>query len=637
MLSVVGADLPTYDPTFKLTSGQFSQLPEANEGQSLPVCFNGAEARSILLNRTFESDSSGSNYERFDFGIASTLHLPSNKNFTYSTSTPRPMFTDYRGDWGDVTSGNISGPGPTTTSFFSVATWGSSFPAAIGLSEELLEMGFSFANIDSLLNVQENNKILTHVAFRVTANLNGAGPAFDPGQHKWIVKVYQMLPGGIVGPVVAQAEVLKADYADHFTIPNNLVYKTITATLDKPVVMTRSGDFFIGISQTFETIAADAPYETQRTITLVQSRLIGTASAYYRQVFAMNKRQGEVWAAFDDSVVQIVPSLSFIGAAFDLENVAPVSPLVGIAPGYLQLKIYSYQAPESSAPDMSQIAPPVFSLTALDGNNYLGNGFSAPVTLAPDIIKIFDSTVDVSTFAPKTNSAAIRARLDAGSVRQFLMEVLRSAACKLIPLSTGVLACWPYRTNASPSLMITEDDCILSGFSLSGQDELINSAKIFFDRREERGGFLAYREFKDVGSIAKFGEKQLEDGEFGFSLSEGSNITRIITELFTRFSAPLMRVSISVPFWRSDFRALKLMDWISINHVDVPSIGGSRISDSENPITTNGIDLGIDINLGASLRKAKTITCQIVGLVPNWQNDEASLEMTLEVRRNGNW
>lgn len=98
-----------------------------------------------------------------------------------------------------------------------------------------------------------------------------------------------------------------------------------------------------------------------------------------------------------------------------------------------------------------------------------------------------------------------------------------------------------------------------------------------------------------------------------------------------------MRVSISVPFWRSDFRALKLMDWISINHVDVPSIGGSRISDSENPITTNGIDLGIDINLGASLRKAKTITCQIVGLVPNWQNDEASLEMTLEVRRNGNW
>lgn len=633
VMQVEGSDLPTFDPLFRLDKSIFPQLEDGSSGQTLPACYNGAEAQGVFI-REYDETVSGSTYQVVEYALASALTRAGGAHiFNYSDSLPRPKFKDYKEDWGDCTDGNLYSGGPTTTSFFSTNTWGSDLFC-------LSELGMSFGNIDSTLNAQDNNKIVTHVNIKPFPLMDAGGPPFEPGDHKWFVKVYQLFPGGVVGPVVAQGEVLKSLYASHFIPANNGVTINVLVPLDKPVVMTNPAQFFFSVGQTSEQISADAPWTGQRTSTFIQARTISSASSYYRQVFSMELTDNQGWAADLDTWLgnQLVPAMAFLGASFELQLEYPNPPLASrMVSGFSKLKFWSYKKPGETNPDLKLIPNPIMSLSLRDGNNFLGNGLGQPVTLAPDIVKMFDSSIDTATFSPKTNTSAVRARYDGGSVRQFLLECIENTASKIIPRRSGALSFWTFGAAVTPSKTLTEVDCRVEGINITGRDEIVNRASISFGRFEERGGYNDLVKREDTGSQLAFGVRDLDLTELNFCPVGSPNVVRYLTQVFARFSKPRWLISVSVPFWREDLRAIEVLDLIYLNHVALPSAFGARPSDIENPITTDGVSLGVDYNLGAPLRKAKSLLCEVVSRSPEWLGEEMRLNLILEVKQNAPW
>jgi hypothetical protein len=286
-----------------------------------------------------------------------------------------------------------------------------------------------------------------------------------------------------------------------------------------------------------------------------------------------------------------------------------------------------------------------------DTNNVLGNGAGALITKTSDALRFLlglsefldtESIVDITDqdFFNTTDfndveavAGEISGAWEGGSIRSLIIDILSETSSRLAPKRNGSFRMWSYGVSDEPVTIINESDCTLESIEFLGEDTIVNKISVQYDKKEVRGGFRKALTRENQGSIDFFGVKALsEEAQDLNFVRDDAQAERWTDYRLKRFGQERLTVSLSIPYWKNNYRELELLDKIIISHIGLPSDAGSAPAHQEKPMTTDGDDLGADYNLGDLWRRAKSLPMRIIGRNPNFDiRGEGELELVLEV------
>ena len=180
--------------------------------------------------------------------------------------------------------------------------------------------------------------------------------------------------------------------------------------------------------------------------------------------------------------------------------------------------------------------------------------------------------------------------------RDLTAEILNNSACKLVPRRNGDLAVWPYGDKQDEAKVITEDDCNLLSYNTSNSSEIVNKVRISYDQRKEplpeediqkgEENFAATLTLSNLSddrsalfttdSVSVYGTRELSPSSSTLPwVSDETTAKRWGENVLANWATERKYFTLSIPFWKNDYRTLELMDKVRISHVDSPSACGS--------------------------------------------------------------
>lgn len=235
-------------------------------------------------------------------------------------------------------------------------------------------------------------------------------------------------------------------------------------------------------------------------------------------------------------------------------------------------------------------------------------------------------------------------------LREILLEVLENSACKLVPRDGGnTVALWAYGVPQSVVATISEADATLDDIEIAGQDRIVNRVRANYARsaiplnstaqQQGENNFAASVQADDPISQELYGIRDLESSFIELRYVKSAIAAeRWANYKIAQYARERMYVTFTVPFWKSNYRMIDLMDKVRFSHIDNPSYLGSASSADEPPLTTEGIDEGLDYNLGDPWRRAQQYEMRILGRIPKYSinAEEATITFRAVVLNNPN-
>lgn len=240
------------------------------------------------------------------------------------------------------------------------------------------------------------------------------------------------------------------------------------------------------------------------------------------------------------------------------------------------------------------------------------------------------------------------------SYRDIIKEILSNFAMKLLPRRNGDVKIWCYGETSDPVALITEQDCRLENIQILGRGNIINSINVAYDKRavplslqllqqnpERPSNYAKSRLYTDgentIGSAFTFDSVPLygiEETSVDFEslnwVEFGECADRYAKAMFAWFANEQYIFTISVPFWKKNFREIELFDIIELSHPDNPS---DRGSDAENTAKLPSYLGEVNNNFVNynPWRRAKRYKLRVIGRDPvfNLNKDESRLILKL--------
>lgn len=219
--------------------------------------------------------------------------------------------------------------------------------------------------------------------------------------------------------------------------------------------------------------------------------------------------------------------------------------------------------------------------------------------------------------------------------RNLILEIAEAGSSAVIKNRDGTISFWTYLCSQTPRAIITERDCILSSIESLGIEGITNKFELSYLKKEKNYSisnttpkyFDGYKNKENLDSQEIYGiitpEAVFQENNWinNDEAAERYCKYKIEQQSFERF-----RISISVPFWKANYRELELWDLVNFNHFDMPSKSGTLP-----PNQTKAVLDGVDFAMGDVLRYAKNYVCRIVERKPVYytSSNEPYINFTL--------
>jgi len=269
-----------------------------------------------------------------------------------------------------------------------------------------------------------------------------------------------------------------------------------------------------------------------------------------------------------------------------------------------------------------------------------------------ELIKLLFYVQDGESFArfdetrfPTAESLALEiAGVETSEVtyRDLMLTILENSNSKLIPNLDGTFAFWTYGVEQEVVAKISERDCVFSGIETIGIEDILNKIDLAYGRRLAQSGatsidgnfFTATLSNTDVDSVALYGERIPEESFLTPTFVNTFDTAQAYLDYkFIRYALERQIYTITVPFWKNNYKDIKLWDIIRLSHIDSPSHQGSTP-----PNQTTNLFEGDDWSIGFVLRNAKAYFFRVVGRAPSFdvESEEPTLELKLMILNNPN-
>lgn len=278
------------------------------------------------------------------------------------------------------------------------------------------------------------------------------------------------------------------------------------------------------------------------------------------------------------------------------------------------------------------------------------------LTKSFDVVKLFMYLGDLGSLSRWDETRYPAARdlsLDVAGVitdgitfRDLIVEVLENSNSKLIPNFDGTYSFWTYGVTEETAAVFSEADCILESIDTVGIEEIVNKINLAYDprivgagsRSTKQDNFGGLIEDEDTESIAIYGERTTAE-EFLTPRLIRSAVTAqaYIDYKFIQYSKERQIYTIRVPFWKNNYRSVKMWSIVQLSHIDNPSKQGSTPPNITRMIDEDTVSEGEDWALGFVLRNAKRYFFRVVGRQPVYDLDgEPEIEFSLKILNNPN-
>lgn len=266
------------------------------------------------------------------------------------------------------------------------------------------------------------------------------------------------------------------------------------------------------------------------------------------------------------------------------------------------------------------------------------------------------SDIDVSTFSSLYSSVFVTTSEYARKVSaifggempidEAIAALCSEHACKVVQLSNGKLALWPWGTTQDVSYVLWDEEIQpIASWKQLGIDSIINKIEIGYYPTlvKERGneslyGFNGYQGTIRLVPGSDYLATALSSVSlalFGVRETEAKALNTIATETHARvfarynlssFDLPHTIATLSLPFW--EYREAELMDIVSILSVSMPAYYGT--SQNARQFTYEGEE--VVPNHGRYLKMAQRYRTHLVGKSISWTHgEEPTLEITARV------
>jgi hypothetical protein len=203
--------------------------------------------------------------------------------------------------------------------------------------------------------------------------------------------------------------------------------------------------------------------------------------------------------------------------------------------------------------------------------------------------------------------------------RNLMIDIAEADASAVIINRTGDVNYWTYGTKQPVSAVITERDCTLERIESTGVESVVNKISLYYG---ERISALANSDIDNVSyensytetrsdSVAIYGTRETKQSFFSNNwikhpaTAEKYAKYKLDTHEFERFL-----ITITVPYWKFNYRELEEWDIVALNHIDLPSFYGS-LSANQGQNLFEGSEIN-DWFLGDGQRHAKSYFCRII-------------------------
>lgn len=219
--------------------------------------------------------------------------------------------------------------------------------------------------------------------------------------------------------------------------------------------------------------------------------------------------------------------------------------------------------------------------------------------------------------------------------RNLMVDIAEAGSSALVINPDGTLSYWCYGQQQDSVATFTERDCTLESIDSGGLSNIVNSIELAYNQKairakedgEEASYFGEILTQQDADSISLYGELKSD-----IAFTENRWIKILVTaQLYAqykldKYSQETYTIRIRAPFWKFNYRTIKLYDIITLNHIELPSKQGSQPPDQVKPMGE-----GVDWSLGDVLRHAKSLRCRVLKRDPIYSNgSEAELLFTLQ-------
>ena len=236
--------------------------------------------------------------------------------------------------------------------------------------------------------------------------------------------------------------------------------------------------------------------------------------------------------------------------------------------------------------------------------------------------------------------------------RSLMIEICRNACYAVVPLRGSDLTLWWYGVEQEVAAILDEGDCTLDGFKVSSEDAIVNTARIAYDRSAvprsttelDAGEHANYNKSLEIelgqggfddfitDSVNVYGRKNPNDTFQVLDFIEDDDMAERYAEyLFVKGALERWEFTITVPFWKSNYRDLNVYDIVEVSHVDNPSSGGTAVAGEAKLPAYDG-QVAEDFALGHVWRRAKRYSMRILSRKPNYAVGKAEPTITFRLR-----
>lgn len=633
--AVKSKGFPEESPNYFLTRNNFASIKDDGNGKFLPLVFGRAEVVPSFF-RTFDVNSaSGSDYKirMLDFMLASSFYnSDANKSFVNGSVLNRYAQ-------------NSEGGYSTLSLPYSATGNQNDLNVLLSISGNAGITDGVTVLADDLLKISDaQNFILTYS--EVFPYLTALATSSIPVKPTFKMSIYERSIGGQVpnkSPIGEGNSTFAADDISSLpTIGTSYpfsLFPTIPICFNDPVFLWKNTGYFFSPGVADQTVDPTFYLWGLAILSLtsnVQSKL-ESSGVWSIIPFASQK----IWAFFY--------ALGRIG------TLDTISPYTYERLGSVVFSNGIYNAPlvqievNQSPSDCSKLNL-IYEMEGLKTQSTFLTGTSGQlITRADHIVKFLYylsnnyslTGLDLTTFNPGNYAPNMQGATEGRkSYREILLEILENAACKLVPRrGTNSLALWAYGVVQASAATITESDCTLESIELEGLDAIINRIKVSFDRsmlplndasqQQGQSNFKQSLETSHPISVSIYGKKDLSSDFIELQYIKDPVVAARWAEYkLAQYARERMFITFTVPFWKNNYRAIDLMDIIDFSHIDNPSYFGSASSQKEKPITTDGINIDTDFNLGEVWRRAKQYKMRILVRTPRYSinAEEATIQ-----------
>jgi hypothetical protein len=251
-----------------------------------------------------------------------------------------------------------------------------------------------------------------------------------------------------------------------------------------------------------------------------------------------------------------------------------------------------------------------------------------------------------SKFSPADYARALNGAFQKNiSIRNALAQILFESSSKLLPNRNGDFSLWCYGVTQEPIATLYEYDFNLESIQIEGADALINSVEVSYREDITSTGIRELQTGKNTNFESTYiYTNEISKQLYGLRNAAAQDLLLVSDDttaafwaqyLVSQYALERFVVTGSVPFWKNNYREIQLYDIVEFSHIDAPSIFGTMPADKEPSISTDGEDLGTDLNIGFLFRRAKRYKMRVIGVAPKYSaNGESSIVLKLKVLNN---